>query len=181
MVSVMQQMHQEEVHVSFMRDRRGPCSWILNLLWLVIGGWHMFLTWFIVGLVLCLTIIGIPCGIQVLKISWFLLFPFGQSISYDVEYNGCCTCNCCSNCIWIIAVGWFLALQAVGTGIVFCLTCIGIPFGWQCFKLAYVCLWPFGADISADEIQTVTVVNTRTSMNPYTRLEEGQVVQVVGK
>ena len=134
----------------------------------------MFLTWLVVGLILCVTIIGIPCGLQVIKIAWFLLFPFGKSISYDVKYNGCCTCNCCANVIWIVAVGWFLAVQAVGTGIVFCLTCIGIPFGWQCFKLAYICLWPFGADISADEIQTVTVVTT-TMTNPYMRLEEGRV------
>lgn len=171
------QYQQEEIHVAFARDRRGPLSWILNLLWVVLGGWHMFLTWFLVGILLCLTIIGIPCGIQVLKIAWFLLFPFGKEISFDPEHHGCCTCNCCSNCLWIIIVGWFLALQAILTGIAFCVTCIGIPFGWQCFKLAYVCLWPFGADISANEIQTVTVINTSTTTSTpmaYARLEEGQ-------
>jgi uncharacterized membrane protein YccF (DUF307 family) len=131
-----QTVHQEEVHVAFLRDRRGPCSWILNFLWLVIAGWHMFLTWFIVGIILC-------------------------------------TCNCCANILWIVTVGWFLSIQAVGTGIVFCLSCIGIPFGWQCFKLAYICLWPFGADVSANEIQTVTVINTTAANTQYTRLEEG--------
>ena len=133
----------------------------------------MFLTWFIVGTSLSISIIGILCGIQVLKIAWYLLFPFGKSSTYNVQSNGCCTCSCFANFIWIIAVGWLLALQAVGMGLVFCLTCISIPFGWQCFKLAYICLWPFGADVSANEIQTETVTMMTSQ---YTRLDEARVL-----
>jgi uncharacterized membrane protein YccF (DUF307 family) len=158
--------------ITFEHDRRGVLSWVLNLIWLLIGGWHMFLTWFVVGALICCTIIGIPCGWQVMKISFFMLFPFGKTIVYThEEFFGtnesgarCCFrgCNCVMNVVWAITVGWMLALEALLTGVLLMLTIIGIPFGWQCFKLTYICFCPFGVDFSALETETM-VINTPTT------------------
>lgn len=147
----------EITKVTFTRDRRGIWSWILNILWLLIAGWHLFLTWFTTGVLICCTCIGIPFGIQVIKISIFLLFPFGKTIGYTVDdmdpgfasfMRGA---NCAFNCVWVIFVGWILALQAFLTGCLLMITIIGIPFGWQCFKLTYICFRPFGITLSAQE------------------------------
>jgi uncharacterized membrane protein YccF (DUF307 family) len=160
-------------YIAFKTDRRGPCSWTMNLLWLLLGGWHMFTTWFIAGVVLCLTIVACPCGCQVIKISCFLLCPFGKSLTYsddDINDPGlrCCsrTCNCLLNIVWAITVGWILALQALLTGILLCLTIIGIPFGWQCFKLTYLCFCPFGVEFSAEATETIAVTTNYQSMQP---------------
>ena len=155
------------VRMSFARDRRGPCSWILNLLWLVLGGWHLFLTWFICGLLLSISIICCPCGQQVLKIACFLLCPFGKTIACHPPQRHCGGLNCLLNLLWIVTAGWILALQAVLAGIFMCITIIGIPFGYQCFKLAYISLWPFGLDVSSEYVETVTVTTTQ-----YAVLEE---------
>jgi uncharacterized membrane protein YccF (DUF307 family) len=144
--------------ISFRRDRRGPCDWILNFLWLLLGGWHLFLTWFTAGLILCMTCIGIPCGCQAIKISIFLLFPFGKT-AVNTNDGGPC-CNCLLNIIWAVTVGWILAIQAFLTGIVLCITIVGIPFGVQCFKLTVLCFCPFGIDFTADEVETVVLVGT---------------------
>jgi uncharacterized membrane protein YccF (DUF307 family) len=154
--------------VTFQKDRRGLCSWIMNLLWLLIAGWHMFLTWFLTGVVLCCTLIGIPCGWQAIKISFFLLFPFGKTLTYTDDGEGgvgpCCCCRCrrcCNrllNLLWAVTVGWILALQALVTGIVLMATIIGIPLGWQCIKLMYICFLPFGKDFTAKRVETITVV-----------------------
>jgi uncharacterized membrane protein YccF (DUF307 family) len=147
--------------ITFRHDRRGACSWILNILWLLIAGWHMFLTWFLTGIVLCCTCIGIPCGWQAIKISLFLLFPFGKTLTYTDGEGGlgpCCCCDLLLNILWAVTVGWILALQALVTGIFLMLTIIGIPFGWQCIKLMYICFLPFGKDFSAEQVETITVV-----------------------
>jgi uncharacterized membrane protein YccF (DUF307 family) len=133
-------------------DSRGPCSWIGNLIWLLIGGWHLFLSWFFVGLCLCASIVFIPCGIQCIKIAIFLLFPFGKTLVSTGESDACCCCNCFLNILWAVTVGWILALQALFTGVICMLSIIGIPFGIQCFKLALLSFRPFGIDFSADEI-----------------------------
>lgn len=154
-------------YVTFKQDRRGLCYWTLNILWIVIGGWHMFLTWFTTGLILCMTCVLFPCGWQVIKISFFLLFPFGLSLvdtDDEIADNDirCCSksCNCLLNILWAITVGWILALQAIITGILLCLTIIGIPFGIQCFTLSYLCFRPFGLGVTAEELTVMQVIPT---------------------
>ena len=171
MPSTVVPVETHQVRVSFPRDRRGACSWVLNLLWLLLGGWHLFLSWFVVGILLCCSIILCPCGIQVIKIACFLLFPFGTSIVVtSEEHRGClCTCDCVLNVVWILTAGWILALQALCTGILLCLSIVGIPFGIQCFKLAYISFWPFGLEVSSQYVETVTLSTAR-----YVGLEEGE-------
>jgi uncharacterized membrane protein YccF (DUF307 family) len=167
------------VRVAFVRDRRGPCSWLGNFLWFMLGGWHLFLSWFIVGLFLSISLVCCPCGVQVIKIACFLLCPFGKTLVSSETH--CCggVCNCLLNVIWIVTVGWFLALQALVTGVVLCLTIFGIPFGVQCFKLAYISLWPFGLEFSSDVVETVTVSTTRyTIFDEGTNMERDYVVAI---
>ncbi len=113
---------------------------ILNILWVILGGLVLAIQWFFTGLLCCISIIGIPIGIQCFKLAGLSLWPFGKNISYSHFGAG----SILGNIIWIILFGWELALSHLLVGAVFCITIIGIPFGLQCFKLAQVSLFPFG-------------------------------------
>ena len=141
--------------ITFRQDRRGPISWLLNCLWLATVGWPMFATWFLVGLILCCTIVGLPAGYQAIKISFFLLFPFGKSLAYTKSSSAS---TFLLNLVWAVTVGWILALQAFATGAFLVVSIVGIPFGLQCFKFAHLCFRPFGIDYSAIEETTYVVV-----------------------
>jgi len=114
-----------------------------NILWFLLGGFLLALGWFIAGLLCCITIIGIPVGVQCFKIAKLALCPFGKEISYDGTGVG----SFLANLLWIIFCGWELALGAAAQGILFSITIIGIPFGIQCFKFARLALMPFGARV----------------------------------
>ena len=111
-----------------------------NILWFVLEGMWLACGWLLSGLLMCLTIIGIPLGIQCFKLAGFVAWPFGKSIRYGGGVG-----SFLLNVIWIILCGWELALFAVMIGIGWCVTIIGIPFGLQSFKLAKLALMPFGA------------------------------------
>lgn len=113
-----------------------------NILWLLLGGIFTAIGWFTVGLLWCITIVGIPVGIQCFKFAKLSLFPFGKEITY-----GGSTVSILVNVLWLIFGGIELALGFVSMGIACCVTIIGIPFGLQYFKLAKLALLPFGADI----------------------------------
>ena len=113
-----------------------------NILWFIFEGIGLALAWFLAGLVMCITIIGIPMGVQCFKIAGFVLFPFGKQISYGGR-----TGSFLLNLLWIIICGWELALCAALMGLAWCVTIIGIPFGIQSFKLAKLAFMPFGANI----------------------------------
>lgn len=110
-----------------------------NLLWLLIVGVWTSLTWLILGLVWCVTIIGIPFGLQCFKFSRLTLLPFGT------KAMTCFSSHPLANLIWLIFGGLVLALGYLVVGLVWCVTIIGIPFGLQCFKMARLALSPFGA------------------------------------
>ncbi|MEL7656085.1 MAG: YccF domain-containing protein [Bacillota bacterium] len=118
-------------------------SFLGNIIWLIFGGILAAIVWFISGLLLCITIIGIPFGFQCFKIAGFVLWPFGR----DIEIGNFGAGGLILNIIWIILLGWELAVTHVVIGCVFCITIIGIPFGLQHFKLAKIGLVPFGARI----------------------------------
>lgn len=125
---------------------------ILNLIWLVLSGVWLFLGYCLAGVILCITIIGIPFGIASFRIAVYALWPFGYTA---VERRDAGAASCVGNVLWLVLAGWWLALGHIVTGIALCITIIGIPFGIQAFKLSILALWPFGSTVvSSDEPAT---------------------------
>ena len=118
-------------------------KFIGNFLWLILGGIVAALIWAVIGLILCITIIGIPFGIQCMKIAGFVLWPFGR----DITPGGFGLMGALGNVIWILICGIELCVAHAVFGWLLCVTIIGIPFGLQHFKLARLALIPFGAEI----------------------------------
>ena len=116
-----------------------------NIIWILFGGFFIALYYFMFGLLLCLTVVGIPFGLQLMKIAGFALWPFGHEVQAGPQDSGCL--SVCMNIIWIIFGGIEIALTHLGLGVVFCVTIIGIPFGLQHFKMALLALVPFGKNI----------------------------------
>ncbi len=116
-----------------------------NLIWLLFGGLFSAIGYVIGGIALCLTIIGIPFGVQCFKIAGFVLWPFGRKVVTHERANGCL--YILFNILWIVSGGLYTALVHIFFGFLLCLTIIGIPFGRQHFKLASLALTPFGKDI----------------------------------
>ncbi len=116
---------------------------IANIIWIVLGGLELAAAWAIVGVILCITIVGVPLGIQCFKAAAVSLTPFG----HYVEYGGGAG-SAVANFFWIVLCGWWLALGYVLAGILNCITIIGIPAGLQSFKMAKLAWAPFGAVIS---------------------------------
>jgi uncharacterized membrane protein YccF (DUF307 family) len=117
---------------------------ILNLIWLVFSGFWLFLGYMVAGLLLCVTIIGIPFGIAAFRIGVYALWPFGRT---TVERQGAGAPSCIANVLWLLLGGWWLALGHVVTGLLLCVTIIGIPLGIANFKLIPVALLPLGREI----------------------------------
>lgn len=115
-----------------------------NLLWIIFGGLISAIGWLIAGLLCCITVVGIPFGLQCFKIAGLVLAPFGR----DVQVGNFGAGGLIGNVIWLVLLGWELALGHVISGAILCATIIGIPFGLQHFKLAKLALIPFGARIS---------------------------------
>ena len=118
-------------------------SFLGNIIWFLFGGLGLGLSWFLVGLVWCITVVGIPVGIQCFKLAGLAFWPFGKEVYYDGGVG-----SLLLNLLWIIFGGIPLAIEAAVVGLVFCVTVIGIPFGLQCFKIAKLALMPFGARVS---------------------------------
>jgi uncharacterized membrane protein YccF (DUF307 family) len=117
---------------------------VLNLLWLVLSGFWMFLAYMLVGVLWCITIIGIPFGIASFRIGLFALWPFGRTI---VTKAGAGVGSGIGNVLWFILSGLWLAIGHLVTGVLLCLTIIGIPLGLANFKLIPISLFPLGKDI----------------------------------
>ena len=118
-------------------------NFIGNIIWLLFGGIIAAILWFTVGLILCISIIGIPFGVQCFKISTFVLWPFGK----EIELGNFGVGGLIFNIIWIIFFGWEFAIAHLVIGAIFCVTIVGIPFGIQHLKFAKLGLMPFGARI----------------------------------
>ena len=116
-----------------------------NLVWLIFGGLLVSACYFIMGLLYCITIIGIPVGVQLFKLGMLSLSPFGHDV---VDRDGVMGCwSVFLNILWIVFGGLEIALTHVAIGLLFCITIVGIPFGMQHFKLAILALMPFGKEI----------------------------------
>ena len=116
-----------------------------NFIWLVFGGIIIAAEYFISSLLLMATIIGIPFGIQTLKLAGLALWPFGHETRMTKTDTGCL--STIMNIIWICIGGIWIALTHVIFGIFFAVTIIGLPFALQHFKLARLALTPFGKEI----------------------------------
>lgn len=113
-----------------------------NILWFLLGGIVSGLVWTVYGIIWCVTIIGIPIGIQCFKFASIAFWPFGK----EVEYGGGAF-SLIVNIIWLVISGIPMAIVNAVWGCILCITIIGIPFGKQFFKLAKLSLMPFGAEI----------------------------------
>ena len=117
----------------------------MNLLWLLLGGIFTAVEYLISSLLMMITIIGIPLGMQTLKLAGLALWPFGKEVRNGSRSSGCL--YILMNVIWIFVGGIWICLSHLLFGAMLCITIIGIPFGLQHFKLAALALSPFGKDI----------------------------------
>ena len=113
-----------------------------NLLWFVFAGFWLFLGWTVAGLFWCITIVGIPWGIQCFKFTKLAGFPFGKDVVFGSSAG-----SVLLNILWVLLSGVPLAIEAAVIGVLLCLTIVGIPFGRQCFKIAKLAFLPFGARV----------------------------------
>jgi uncharacterized membrane protein YccF (DUF307 family) len=125
---------------------------ILNLLWLLFGGVWMALAWVIAGVILAITIVGLPWARAAFSIAAYTLLPFGYRVVDRREVTGredigTGPLGVIGNLIWLLAAGWWLALGHVVTAVLLAVTIIGIPFAWAHLKLAGLALWPIGKAI----------------------------------
>jgi uncharacterized membrane protein YccF (DUF307 family) len=117
---------------------------LLNIIWLVLSGFWMFLGYVAAGILLCLLILTIPWGIASFRIGLYALWPFGRTI---VSKPSAGVGSFLGNVVWVILAGWWLAIGHIVTGVAMCLTIIGIPLGIASFKLVPISLVPLGKEI----------------------------------
>ena len=115
-----------------------------NLIWLLFGGIFIALQYLVASLILILTIIGIPFGIQTMKLAALALWPFGKEIITTETSSGCLAVL--MNILWLLLGGIWIALTHLVFGALLFITIIGIPFAYQHFKLAAIAISPFGKD-----------------------------------
>ena len=113
-----------------------------NILWIIFGGLLSALGWILAGCIWCITVVGIPVGLQCFKLSSISLNPFGKEI---VDKGG--SVSFLLNVVWFLVSGLWLALENLLLGVILCITVVGIPFGMQFFKIAQLALAPFGKHV----------------------------------
>jgi uncharacterized membrane protein YccF (DUF307 family) len=117
---------------------------LLNLIWLIFAGVWACIAWALAAVVMVIPIITIPFAIQAAKIAVFSLWPFGRTL---VKRRDAGIPSLVGNILWFVLCGWWLAILHLVSGIVLCLTIIGIPLGLGNFKLIPISLWPMGREI----------------------------------
>ncbi len=129
-----------------------PIALLLNLLWIVFGGFWMAAGWVIAALIMAVTIIGLPWAWAAINIAAYTLLPFGQKAVSRAAHSGqedigTGPLGFIGNVIWFVLAGWWLALAHVLTALLLAISIIGIPFAWAHLKLAGIALWPIGKTI----------------------------------
>lgn len=122
----------------------GPGSLLLNIIWLIFGGFFMALGWAVAGLIMAITIIGLPWVPAAFRLALYTLLPFGQTVE---EHRDSGALSFIGNIIWFILAGWWLALGHLFWALVLGITIIGLPFAWAHLKLAKLSLFPVGTVI----------------------------------
>lgn len=116
-----------------------------NIIWVIFGGLEIALEYLAGAVVLMITIVGIPFGLQCLKLGLLALWPFGSKVRERQPQHGCL--NLFMNVLWFFVGGIWIWLSHIGFGILFFITIIGIPFGKMHFRLARLALSPFGKEV----------------------------------
>ncbi|HEY9470609.1 MAG TPA: YccF domain-containing protein [Propionibacteriaceae bacterium] len=117
---------------------------LLNIIWFVFSGFWLWLAYMLAGIICCVLIITIPWGIASFRMATYAAWPFGREL---VDKPNAGIFSFLGNVIWVIVAGWWLALTHIATGILLCLTIIGIPMAIANFKLIEVSLMPLGKQI----------------------------------
>ena len=118
---------------------------LMNILWLLLGGIFTAIEYLIASFLMMITIIGIPFGLQTLKMALLALYPFGKEVRSCPDSGGCL--SILMNILWIFLGGIWISLSHLAFGVLLSITIIGLPFGIQHFKLAGLALTPFGKEI----------------------------------
>ena len=116
-----------------------------NIIWLIMGGFLAGLGYIIGGLVLCITVVGIPFGLQSFKLGVATMVPFGKEVVESPHANS--TLRVIFNIVWLILFGWEIAVAHLVSALILALTIIGLPFAKQHIKLIPLALFPFGRDL----------------------------------
>jgi uncharacterized membrane protein YccF (DUF307 family) len=132
-----------------------------NVIWFVLGGWWIALLWLLGAAIFAISIIGIPLTIAALQMASLSAWPFGREVVHIRELDGkgvsattaaTGTIGFIVNVVWALTFGWVLFLSYLVSGVLCCLTLIGIPFGLQAFKLAGISFWPVGRRVVTVEL-----------------------------
>jgi uncharacterized membrane protein YccF (DUF307 family) len=127
-------------------------SLLLNVLWIVFGGWYMAVLWLVAAVLMAITIVGLPWSRAAFNMAWYTLLPFGQTVVSRADYTGVEDLGTgplgfLGNLLWLVFFGWWIALAHAGTAVVLGITIIGLPFAWAHLKLALLALWPIGRTV----------------------------------
>jgi uncharacterized membrane protein YccF (DUF307 family) len=117
---------------------------LLNIIWLVLSGFWLFLGYAVAALLMFILIVTIPWGIAAWRIGVYSLWPFGKTV---VDKPNAGVWSVLGNIIWVLLAGWWLALAHIASALALAITIIGIPFAWANLKMVPVALLPLGKDI----------------------------------
>jgi uncharacterized membrane protein YccF (DUF307 family) len=125
---------------------------LLNILWFIFGGFVGGLAWMLGAVILAITIVGLPWSAAAFRIGIFAFAPFGSRVVDRRLYTGrddlgTGGLGLLLNVVWFLFAGWYIALAHVAVGVAQCVTIIGIPFGFQHFRLALIALAPVGKSV----------------------------------
>jgi uncharacterized membrane protein YccF (DUF307 family) len=121
-----------------------PMRTLGNVLWLVLAGWWLALGYAVAGLVAFILIVTIPFGVASFRLAGFVLWPFGRTVEWRRSAG---VFSLIGNIVWLIVVGWELALAHLLAGLLLCVTIVGIPFGIACWKMIPLALVPLGRQV----------------------------------
>jgi uncharacterized membrane protein YccF (DUF307 family) len=143
---------------------------LLNIIWVVLAGFWLFLAYMLATVIAFVFIITIPFGVASFRIGLYSLWPFGRTVIPQPDKGAGSTIG---NVIWFVLGGWWLALTHLVTGILLCITIIGIPLGIANFKLINVCLRPFGRRIvTIEEARAIGAHGVTVAVQPRPALPE---------
>lgn len=115
-----------------------------NVLWFILAGWWLALAYVIAGVIACILIITIPFGIASFRLASYVLWPFGRRTEFRADFGVLAVIG---NILWIVLLGWELAIGHLIAGLLLCLTIVGIPFGIACWKMVPLAFLPLGQRI----------------------------------